>query len=311
MEDHVIEYKTGIKRSTEFERKGLAKYTVNPGVRCGHNCLYCSSPSLLWGHPAFREFGISSFEQGHALVDPEIWRLIEEDASKIRESERAMVMMSTLSDMYAPEAQKYGLSRKVLRALMQQPGWLVRILTKNCALEKDLDIIKDYRDRITLSLSTTTLKEGVSRIIEPHAPPTSMRLKTLKKAKKEGLRIYGMLCPVMPFSIEDSDYENLFKKVADMEPEEMWVEPLNPRGKALPLMEESLRGQYPAEAGYINWIRSKENWDGYAICLIEETQKFAERYYDIRKVRMLMYRSSFSRDFDFSCIPNEAGIVWL
>lgn len=311
MKVHKIEYKTGIKRSPEFERKGLAEYAVNCGVKCGHGCLYCSSKSLLRTHPVFQELGCSSFTQGFSIVDPEISKLIEKDAARIKESKRGMVMMSTLSDMYAPEAQRYGLGRKALRALMGQPGWLARVLSKNCAIEDDFDLIKDNRDRITLSLSTTTLKDEVSQIIEPNAPPTSKRLETLKKAKKEGLRVYGMLCPVMPFDIEDSDFENLFKEVAALEPEAMWIEPLNPRGNALTLMEASLMEKYPSEADYINAIRKKEYWDGYAICLIEATQKFAQKYYDIDKVRMLLYQSSFSRDFDFSYITNQDGIIWL
>jgi DNA repair photolyase len=311
MKVHKIEYKTGIKRSPEFERKGLAEYAVNCGVKCGHDCLYCSSKSLMRNHPAFKKLGYSPFGQGFSLVDPEISKLVEKDAARIKEAERGMVMMSTLSDMYAPEAQKYGLGRKVLGALMEQPGWLVRVLSKNCALQDDFDLIKAHRDRITLSLSTTTLRDEVSQIIEPNAPPTSKRLETLKKAKKEGLRVYGMLCPVMPFDIENTGYENLFKRVAALEPETMWIEPLNPRGNALTLMEASLMEKYPSEAHFINVIRTKEYWDGYAICLIEETQKFAQKYYDIGKVRMLMYQSSFSRDFDFSYISNQDGVIWL
>ena len=37
----------GIRRSPKFEEKGLAQYAINVGVRCGHDCTYCSSRAML------------------------------------------------------------------------------------------------------------------------------------------------------------------------------------------------------------------------------------------------------------------------
>ena len=50
MKTYQATLKSGITRTKEFEKKGLAQFSVNVGTRCGHQCLYCSSPSLLRMH---------------------------------------------------------------------------------------------------------------------------------------------------------------------------------------------------------------------------------------------------------------------
>lgn len=314
MKDYKIRYLTGIKKSDEFARKKLATYAANPGLRCGHNCLYCSSPSLVRHHRAFQNIGRSAFEQGFSAIDPNIWKLVKRDAAKTKMSKRNIVMVSTIADSWAPEALKHKLGRKIVSSILEEDGWKVRVLTKNPGVEEDFDLFMAHPDRVMISLTTTTLNDGISRVIEPNVAVTTERLKTLQNAKKMGLNVYGMLCPVMPFSLvgdRESDFEELFKKVAALDPTEIYVEPINSRGKALPLTENFLRKDYPEEAETINWIRKRTNWDQYAMYLVKKTQEYAARYYDISRVRILLYRSSFSRQFDTARIWNQAGIIWL
>ena len=43
MRIHHYHLKTGITRTPEFEKKGLATHAVNGGTECGHGCRYCST----------------------------------------------------------------------------------------------------------------------------------------------------------------------------------------------------------------------------------------------------------------------------
>lgn len=45
-------------------------------------------------------------------------------------------------------------------AILAQPGWTVRILTKNAAVTRDFDLIERYRDRVLVGLSTTGTAEA-------------------------------------------------------------------------------------------------------------------------------------------------------
>ena len=76
--------RTGITRSREFERKHLACFAANCGLKCGHGCLYCSSGAVLRTHPAFRQLGENPFGHGYCIVDPTTPERVARDAARIR-----------------------------------------------------------------------------------------------------------------------------------------------------------------------------------------------------------------------------------
>lgn len=172
MESYNTRLSVGITRTKEFERKKLAEYAVNVGTKCGHGCSYCSTGSLLRMHHSFTEAGRSPFDQGYSIVDPETPDRVARDAERIRQ--RGRVQLCTTVDAWAPEAQKHDLGRRCLHAILAQPGWTVRILTKNMAVARDFDLISRHRDRVLLGLSITGTddRSAVVSAIEPHASPS-------------------------------------------------------------------------------------------------------------------------------------------
>ena len=108
--------------------------------------------------------------------------------------------MCTITDAWAPEAQALNLGRRCLEAILAEPGWTVRILTKNAAVANDYDLIEKHRDRVSVGLSITGLpdQEKVLSAIEPYASPIGDRIAALREAHARGLRTYGMLCPILP-----------------------------------------------------------------------------------------------------------------
>jgi len=120
--------KAGITRTKEFERKRLAAFAVNVGTKCGHDCAYCSSGALLRMHASFQQAGRSPFERDFAIVDPDTPGRVARDARRLRH--RGMVQLCTTVDAWSPEAQQHDLGRRCLLAILAEPGWTVRILTK-------------------------------------------------------------------------------------------------------------------------------------------------------------------------------------
>src|ERR1017187_8903151 len=82
---HTTTLRAGITRTEEFERKGLAKFAVNVGTKCGHCCTYCSSGPLLRRHDSFKEVGEDPFLHGYAIVDPSTPERVSDDARTLRE----------------------------------------------------------------------------------------------------------------------------------------------------------------------------------------------------------------------------------
>ena len=179
-------------------------------------------------HPAFLDAGEKPFEFGYSIVDPTTPDRVAEDAQRIRFTSRGMVQLSTIVDAWSPEAQTYDIGRRCLTAILAEPGWTVRILTKNAAIVRDFDIIEQHRDRVLvgLSLTATPAKSDRMLIVEPYASPITERLAALDEAHRRGLRTYAMLCPVLPTIADGArDIDELVDLALAFGAEEFFVEP--------------------------------------------------------------------------------------
>jgi len=313
MKTYEWELKNGISRTKEFEKKGLAQYAVNIGLKCGHACTYCSTGAMLRVHHAFKELGVSAFDNSYAIIDPSTPQRVVRDACKIKK--RAMVQLCTTVDAWSPEAQEHNVGRKCLEAILSEPGWTVRILSKNAAVRKDFDLIEKYADRVIVGLSITATpdKSDVIKVIEPNASSIEERLEALRQAHNRGLRTYGMLCPLLP-GIADSaeQIDELVKSMVDRGVEEIFAEAVNPRGRGLILTQQALEAAgYHTEAAAIKNIRNRRNWSHYVIRLIKNVQQSVRKHSDINKLRFLQYSSGLKEGDIAEIKKDDAGIVWL
>ena len=313
MKTYTYQMKTGIVRTREFEKKGLAQFSVNCGLKCGHGCTYCSTCVMLRVHPAFKHIGVSPFENGYAIIDTETPQRVALDAKN--KKQRGMIQLCTTVDARAPEAQEHELGRKCLNAILSEPEWTVRILTKNAAVIKDFDLIEKYRDRVIVGLSITSTpdKSDVIKVIEPNASTIEERMEALRQAHSRGLRTYGMLCPLLP-GIADTpaQIDELVKYMVDCGVEEIFAEAVNPRGRGLILTEQALlTAGFCSEAAAIRNIRNRKNWSAYVVRLIKNVQRSVREHYDISKLRFLQYPSGLKAADIAEIKKDNAGVVWL
>ena len=98
----------GIARSKGFEEKGPATYGADVAYKCPYDCAYCSSAAMCRHRQVIREFGVSPFGRGRAIVDlavPE--RLDARVLARLRTS--AMAQVCTASDAWALHMGDVGL----------------------------------------------------------------------------------------------------------------------------------------------------------------------------------------------------------
>jgi DNA repair photolyase len=312
---HLTTLKEGISRTTEFAKKGLADYAANVGTKCGHDCTYCSTGAMLRMHTSFKDAGENPFGFGYAIVDPDTPERVARDAERIKPERRGVVQLCTTVDAWAPEAQKYGLGRKCLSAILSQPGWSVRIMTKNAAVVKDFDLVEEHRDRVLVGLSLTApMAQGaIVAAVEPYASPIKERMAALEEAQKRGLRTYGMLCPLLP-GIADgpAEVDQLVGFVLDCGAEEVFVEPVNPRGKGLRLTEQALRSAgYAAEADQVARVRQGIEWSAYTRRLLVNVQASLKRRHSLPKLRFLLYPSRLTPGDELWIRQHDSGVRWL
>jgi DNA repair photolyase len=305
---------TGITRSPEFEKKRLAMYAVNPGLKCGHGCTYCSTGAMLRTHRVFKSIGRSPHDNTYAIVDPDTPDRVAHDAKRIQK--RGMIQLSTIVDAWAPEAQKYDIGRRCLEAILKEPGWSVRILTKNAAMREDFDIIHKHADRVLVGLSITAIpaKEDIVGVIEPHASSITERIAVLEEAHSRGIRTYAMFCPLLP-GIADSpdDIQDLVHLANMIGAEEIFVEALNPHRRELILTQKVLQETgHGDEAAVICWIRTKCAWSANVRYLVKQVQQgVRHRYSNTERLRFLLYPKALLQE-DLSAIQNDdGGVVWL
>jgi DNA repair photolyase len=177
------------------------------------------------------------------------------------------------------------------------------------------ELITKYRDRVTISLSVTAALENsaVISVIEPGASPITERLRVLQQAHAMRLRTYAMLCPLMPGIADGADQiDALVTMAVDYGAEEIFAEPVNPRGRGLILTQQALeQAGYHAEASKIKSIRSRLRWSGYVAALIRNLQQSVRKYSDISKLRILLYPKGLE-SHDVALIQkDDAGVVWL
>ncbi len=313
MRTHECHLKTGIRATPEFAKKGLATHAVNVGTKCGHGCLYCSTGTVLRTHPSFKAFGENPFGFGYAIVDPNTPERVARDAQRIRK--RGLAQLCTFSDAWAPEAQEHRLGRRCLEAILSQTDWTVQVLTKNAAVRDDFDFIQENRDRVLVGLSITGAlsKAGPVQILEPNASSIQDRMLAVVETAARGLRTYAMLCPLLPgIANAPADIERFVKLAVDCRAEEIFVEPMNPRGPGLRLCQEALEENgYQAEAEAIGRIRRRTTWSDYVTELIANVQQAVQKHADISKLRFVLYPSGLRSEDRARIERDDAGVVWL
>ena len=311
----VYEWKlgSGISRTREFERKKLALYAVNVGTKCGNGCTYCSTGALLRMHRSFKGLGVDPFGHGYAIIDPSTPERVARDARRIRK--RGMVQLCTTVDAWSPEAKHYDLGRWSLEAILSEPDWTVRILTKNAAVIHDYDLIEQHRDRVLVGLSITGTPErtDVLSTIEPNASPSTERMAALWEANARGLRTYAMLCPLLP-GIADTpeQIDGLVRLAVACGAEEIFCEPVNARGPGLRATQEALeQHSHHAEAKAIAAIRKQAEWSRYAVRLVSCVQRSVRDHFDIDRLRILLYPSRLTPSDKAEIRRDDTGVVWL
>ena len=314
MDIHLTQLKSGIRPTPGFAEKKLAEFAVNIGIRCGHGCTYCSAAASTRMHHAYKDAGVSPFEDNiFAIVDPHIDDLVRHDSKSMRK--RGMVQLCTIVDAWAPEGLMYDLGRKCLEAILAEPGWTVRILTKNVAVMKDFDVIQRHRDRVLFGMSITGTPDmaEVIRAIEPFASPIPERIATMKEAHRLGFRTYAMYCPLLP-GVADSpeQVDELIQTAVEFGAEEVFIEGINARGKALPNTVDGFEGcGFHAEAEAIDDVRTRAIWSQYIRRLVQNSQRSVRKYWDIEKLRYLLYPSGMNHDDVAAIRSDDAGVIWL
>ena len=168
-------------------------YAMNLYRGCQHRCIYCDSRSKC--------YGIDEFDREVLVKANAIERLHDELPRKRR---RGIIGTGSMNDPYMPLERDVELTRRALVAIAQY-GFGVHIVTKSDLVVRDIDVLEKIArtNSAAVSLTVTTMDDGLARRVEPGAPPTSVRLQTLEVLAQHGIETRIALMPILPF-LEDT-----------------------------------------------------------------------------------------------------------
>ena len=162
-------------------------YCINPYVGCGHGCRYC--------YASFMKRFTGHLEPWGEFIDVKV-NALPVLKKQLKRAKHGVVAISTVTDPYQPIEKKYQLTRKCLGALLEAE-LSVNLLTRSPLCLRDIDLFKQFK-RIEAGFSIATHDEGVKKMFEPHSPSIDSRVKALRTLRREKIRTYAFVGPMLP-----------------------------------------------------------------------------------------------------------------
>jgi len=170
-----------------LSKSQIYDYAVNPYVGCSHACRYC--------YAAFMKRFTGHTERWGEFVDVKI-NAPELLAKEIARRQMGRVWVSGVCDPYQRAEQKYGLTRRCLKILVEN-GWPVTVQTKSPLVLRDIEILEKSKEA-EVGFTVTTAEEGIRRLFEPGASPIQERIDALEVLHSRGIKTFAMIAPVLP-----------------------------------------------------------------------------------------------------------------
>jgi DNA repair photolyase len=179
------------------------EWTINPYRGCEFGCKYCYA---RYTHE-YMELDGSEFEKKIYVKKDAAPLLAWDVAHKYSyESEAAggarpdHIAIGTATDPYQPAEREYGVTRACLEELAKKEGLSVSIITKSNQIVRDIDVLQRIAERSNLGIdiTITTLRAGLTRLLEPRAPRPDLRLAAVKQLRDAGLPVGVSASPLIP-----------------------------------------------------------------------------------------------------------------
>lgn len=166
-------------------------YALNPYIGCEHSCVYCYGPDLC------RRYQDVALNWGSkVLIKSNIVNVVRDEVKRLK---KGVVGISTITDPYQPIEGRLGITREVIKILLNH-GFKVSIQTKSNLVLRDLDIIDKSVD---VGITITTLDDELASKLEPRAPKPSLRARTAYEIASRDIELWIFMGPLIPLINDD------------------------------------------------------------------------------------------------------------
>lgn len=263
-----------------LNEKYLCDYVLNVATGCRHGCTFCyvyDSSNILARQDmladqadvddARDEWGEYVLYRDHIPTD--LPGLLDRKRSwKHTEKGQGVVGLSFHTDAFM-DARAADISRAAIETLTDHEKY-VRVLTRNPVLAKQsLDTFQAAGDHLTVGSSINSLDDDRLRGIEQQAPPPTRRLEGLREISQAGVQTWVSMSPTYP-TMDRADLRELMAAIATVDPEVVFHEPINPKGKTFQRTIDAAWAAGDDELGAAladlrrGWPADKSRWVEYA-----------------------------------------------
>jgi len=183
--------------------------SVNPYRGCEHGCIYC------YARPSHAYLGLSPG------LDFETRLFAKEGAADLLRAEISKpgyrcepINIGSNTDGYQPVERERRITRALIE-LFRETSHPVGIVTKNALVERDLDLLGPMAalGLVAVSISVTTLDNGLAHRMEPRASAPMRRLEAVRRLAGAGVPVGVNVSPVIPF-LTDHEVEPIIAAAA-------------------------------------------------------------------------------------------------
>jgi len=223
---HQVEYFTLPVRSLLNRCTGTRMpftWTINPYRGCEFACKYCYA---RYTHEFMEMRDGVEFEQ-KIYVKQHAADLLRQELRRVKPGED--IAIGTATDPYQPAERRCEVTRGILEEFSLHQGLELGIVTKSNLVLRDTDVLKKIvrNNRLSVTVTVTTLNPDLARILEPRAPRPDLRLEAVRQLNKAGIRAGVSCAPVLP-GITDAprDLDAVVRAAAEAEAKYIFANPL-------------------------------------------------------------------------------------
>lgn len=272
---------------SSLNSKHLCDYVVNVATGCRHGCKFCYVPSTpnIRTRPDMleEEAGVEDAQQewgNYVLYRDGLGEKLDEHLDRKRTWDRTekgcgIVGISFSTDCYM-DGRAGKITKNVVKALASHDKY-ARVLTRNPILAlQDLDVFIDAGKHVTIGSSIPSLNRDEVLAIEPRAPSPDHRLRGLQEFNDAGVNTYVSMSPTYPTQ-DKTDLRELMVRIADIDPDVIFHEPINPRGANFELTIGAARdaGEQDLARELVD-IRERGYWIRYSVTHLKWMQELGE-----------------------------------
>lgn len=218
-------------------------WSINPYNGCEHGCTYCYARNSheYWGYSAGTDF------EEKILVKKNAAQLLEE-TFRSGKWKPEMIVLSGNTDCYQPVERKLHLTRALLKVFLKYKH-PVGLITKNALILRDLDLLSEMAqlNLASTTISITTLREDVRRVMEPRTSSVAQRLKAVEDLVKAGVPVNVNMAPII-YGINSDEIFDVAKAVGERGAHSLSYIMVRLNGQIAGIFEDWVRKTFPERA---------------------------------------------------------------